>query len=261
MRLHKDGVPIVSIDDWKRLAPPKAEYQWVPGRSAYELANAWCFGASPTVPTELARLFESTPRTQGLVVDDAIPEHKIRFDDHGGEPRNADLALVGHTSNSKVAITIEAKADEAFGTTVRDALADALERSIENPRSRGVQRINDLVRALLPPRRKGLPHVGDLRYQLLTAVAGTLAFADKESASLAVLIVHEFVTDKTRDKRHIENGEDFRRFLHRLGGKEVSSSISGALLGPFAVPSGSSFQGANFLIGKIVSNCRQRKAL
>jgi hypothetical protein len=175
MRLHKDGVPIVSVDDWKRLAPPKAEYQWVHGRSAYELANAWCRGASPTVPTELARLFESNPAMRGLIVDDVIPEHKIRFDGHGGEPRNADLVLVGHTSSSKVAVTIEAKADEPFGTTVRDALADALERSVESPRSQGVQRVNDLVRALLPPRRKGLPHVGDLRYQLLTAAAGTLA--------------------------------------------------------------------------------------
>ena len=88
----------------------------------------------------------------------------------------------------------------------------------------------------MPQRSKGLPHVGDLRYQLLTAVAGTLAYAAKESASLAVLIVHEFVTDKTRDKRHVENGEDFRRFLHRLGGEEISSGFSGALLGPFAVP-------------------------
>jgi hypothetical protein len=260
MRLHKDGAPIVSVDDWKRLAPPKAEYQWVPGRSAHELANAWCRGASPTVPTELVRLFESNPAMRGLVVDEAIPEHRIRFDGHGGEPRNADLVLVGHTSSSKVAVTIEAKADEPFGTTVRDALADALERSIENPRSQGVQRVNYLVRALLPPRRKGLPHVGDLRYQLLTAAAGTLAYAAKESASLAVLIVHEFMTDKTRDKRHIENGEDFRRFLHRLGGEEVLSGVSDALLGPFAVPSSSPFHGATFLIGKIVSNCRSRES-
>ena len=120
--------------------------------------------------------------------------------------------------------------------------------------------MNDLVRALLPPRRKGLPHVGDLRYQLLTAAAGTLAYAAKESASLAVLIVHEFMTDKTRDKRHMENGEDFRRFLHRLGGEEVLSGVSDALLGPFAVPSSSPFHGATFLIGKIVSNCRSRES-
>jgi hypothetical protein len=42
MRVHKDDLPIVSIDDWKRLAPPKADYQWVQGRSAHELAQAWC---------------------------------------------------------------------------------------------------------------------------------------------------------------------------------------------------------------------------
>ena len=70
----------------------------------------------------------------------------------------------------------------------------------------------------------------------------------------------EFMTDKTRDKRHTENGEDFRRFLHRLGGEEVSSDVSDALLGPFAVPSSSPFHGATFLIGKIVSNCRHRES-
>lgn len=209
MRLHKNGLPIVCVDDWKRMAPPKAEYQWVEGRSAYELAHAWCGRGAPAIPAELTALFESRAETRGLMIDEVVPEHRVSFDAHGGEPRNADLALVAHTSESKVAVTIEAKADEPFGATIGQTLADALERAIENPRSRGVRRVEDLVRALLPPRSKGLPHVCDLRYQLLTAVAGTLAYAAMEGASLAVLIVHEFLTDKTSDKRHAENAADY----------------------------------------------------
>lgn len=155
MRPNKNGVPIACVDNWKLLAPPKAEYQWVEGRSAYELAHAWCGGGVPTVPAELAALFESRAETRGLTIDEVVPEHRLSFDTHGGEPRNADLVLVGHTAGSKVAVTIEAKADEPFGATVAQTLSDALERGIQNPRSRRLRRIEDLVRALLSPGSKG----------------------------------------------------------------------------------------------------------
>jgi len=67
------------------------------------------------------------------------PEHQIRFDEHGGEPRNADLGFAGRTANAIVAVTIEAKADEPFGATVTQTLAGALERRIEHGASRGVE--------------------------------------------------------------------------------------------------------------------------
>lgn len=112
MRLHKNGAPINCVEDWKRLAPPKAEGQWVEGRSAFEVAHAWCSTGTPAVPSELQLLLESRSETRGLILDEVMPEHRIPFDGHGGEPRNADLALVGHTSSSKVVIMIEAKAHE-----------------------------------------------------------------------------------------------------------------------------------------------------
>lgn len=258
MRLHKGGVAISCVADWKRTAPPKADYQWVEGRSAYELAYAWCGGGAPAVPEELTALFDSRAETRGLVVDEALPEHRVSFDAHGGEPRNADLALIGRASGSKIAVTIEAKADESFGATVARTVADALERGIGNPRSRGVRRVEDLVRALLPTRGKGLPHVGDLRYQLLTATAGTLAYAASEHASLAVLIVHEFITDQTTDIRHANNVADLERFVRRLAGDQVSSVRGQSLLGPFSVPEASPFRGIPLLIGKIASNRRMR---
>ena len=154
----------------------------------------------PEVPVELRTLLESRDETRGLVVEKVFPEYKISFDKHGGEPRNADLAFVGYNNaNAKVAVTIEAKADEPFGATVAKTMANALERRILNSRSRGIQRVEDLVRSLVMPWRKEYPHIGALRYQLLTATAGTLAFASKMDASKAVLIVHEFVTDETND--------------------------------------------------------------
>jgi len=256
MLIQKNGVTITCVDDWKRLAPPKSDDQWVEGRSAFELANAWCGSGTPVLPKGLQSLLESRRETQGLSVVEVIPEHKILFDAHGGEPRNADLVLVGHTSSSKVVVTIEAKADEPFGATIAQTLADALERSIHNARSRGVRRVEDLVRGLLRSRTKGLPHLGVLRYQLLTAVAGTLAYATMEGASLAVLIVHEFVTDKTSDKRHSKNADDYNRFLHHFTGKAISNDARYELVGPVELPDSSPFRGVPLLIGKVVSNCR-----
>ena len=96
-------------------------------------------------------------------------------------------------------------------------MADALERLIANPRSRGVRRaLRDLVIAL-PVCGKGRPKAATLRYQLLTAAAGTLAYAGQVGASTAVMLVHEFVTDKTTDK-HSQNEADYAAFLHRVSG-------------------------------------------
>lgn len=137
-----------------------------------------------------------------------------------------------------------------------DTTADALERSIENERSGGVDRVRDLVRGLLRPRAKGLlPHLGGLRYQLLTAAAGTLAFAISNHATCGVLVIHEFVTTRTTPERQAQNARDYRTFLHRLGGVPVHES--GGLAGPFLVPGGPLFaEPPPLFVGKVTTVCR-----
>jgi hypothetical protein len=249
--------PIHSIADWRRLAPPKHDSQWVEGRSAFELARAWTGGGSPAVPSELTALLASRTATRGLVVERAVPELRIRFDTHPGEPRNADLALLGHVGAHKVGVTVEAKADEPFGATVEATSKAARKRLAGNPRSRGLQRLDDLVRALLPPRGPGQPGVDTLRYQLLTAVAGTLAFAHQHAAETAVLVIHEFVTDRTSDGRHRANARDLTAFVHRLSGVPAPAPLTGTLQGPFTVPGIPLFpRASSLLIGKIVTRRR-----
>jgi len=203
---------------------------------------------------------DSRLETRGAVVETYLPEHRIHFDRHRGEPRNADMAFVGHTPSGNVAITIEAKADEPFGATVAETFSDALERIVENPRSRGIQRIEDLTRALFGVRLKEQPKVGALRYQLLTAVAGTLAYAVAEGAGLAVLVLHEFKTRKTSDPLHEANARDLDAFLLRLGGLRSASDVfenSCELVGPFTVPGTPLFEKPPpLLIGKIVTDRR-----
>jgi hypothetical protein len=257
MRLIKNDQPINSVEDWRRLAPPKREYQWVAGRSAFELAHAWCESGRPAAPRELVELLDSHPATVHLRIESACPEHRIYFDQHGGEPRNADLAFIGDTSSGKVAVTVEAKADEPFGETLEDVVSAALERLIAKPESRGLLRVADLVRSLFSERSEGEPPVSALRYQLLTAAAGSLAYARSEGASVAVLLVHEFVTKGTREELHRRNAEDLERFLQRLSGATALPPERTGLSGPFFVPGRPLFENpVPLYVGKVTSNRR-----
>ena len=84
----------MSVDGWYAGAPPKGgAAHWVTGRSARELAVAWCESEGPCVPAEIEQLLRSHPDLETLVIERALPEHQIRFDDLPGEPRNADLAI------------------------------------------------------------------------------------------------------------------------------------------------------------------------
>lgn len=114
-------------------------------------------------------------------------------------------------------------------------------------------------RALFRKADKGQATIALLRYQLLTAAAGTIAFADHERAGLAVLIVHEFITGKTTDERHAQNAADYARFLGRLGITVVPDTPH--LLGPITIPGGTLFPGGRRLyIGKVSTNRRKHAA-
>lgn len=185
--IGKDGTSISSVDGWYAGAPPKGgAAHWVTGRSALELATAWCGSQGPCVPAEIDQLLRSHPDLEGLVIDCALPEHQIRFDDLPGEPRNADLAIEARDGAGLVAITIEGKADESFDRPVTAVLQSAVKRMAADEKTGAVRRVESLSEALLPQWRSGLAHLGDLRYELLTGIAGTLAWARELRATRAV---------------------------------------------------------------------------
>lgn len=113
------GQQICSVDDWFHVAPPKRkDYHWKEGRSAKELAKAFCALGVPAVPTELLNLLSSCDQLGDVRLTKAWPEHNIPLDSSGRGPRNADLAAVGTGKAGKIAVTIEAKADERFDDTI-----------------------------------------------------------------------------------------------------------------------------------------------
>ena len=166
----------------------------------------------------------------------AEPEAKLRFDNFTGEPRNSDLAVHARDIHGAYLIAVEAKADEPFGETVAKTREAADARLKENERSKGVIRIEQLIKAIMDLPQAGEKQNDGIRYQLLTACAGVLCEAERQGYSRALMLVHEFITDKTDDKKHDRNAGDLDAFVYQLSHGRISKIESGKIYGPFAMP-------------------------
>jgi hypothetical protein len=257
MSIKKGGIKISSLDDWAARAGPKSRDQWVDGRSAKEVARAWLDGGGCELPPEVGNALANNPTFGPVESWVAEPEAKLRFDDFAGEPRNSDLVVYARDSRGPYLIAVEAKADEPFGESVADALASSLERILENERSKALLRIQQLAQALLGTRQQGDPPIKHLRYQLLTACAGAICEAERRQYSRAVVLIHEFVSNKTSDERHAANSAALDAFVSRLTHGVVSHVGDGGIQGPFAVPNAMLFAGTvGLFVGKVSRNLR-----
>jgi hypothetical protein len=61
------------------------------------------------------------------------------------------------------------------------------------------------------------PALARIGYQLLSALAGTLADARTDGATCAVVLVHEFGTNKTAGELHALNARVLDDFMTRMG--------------------------------------------
>src|SRR5450755_1827509 len=98
MRIHVAGQDINTVEQWYEHAKPKrGELHWKDGRSAKELARAWCgTEVGVCIPVGIADLLLSHKDTCDLILTEGTPESRIRFDEFRGQPRNADLAMVAN---------------------------------------------------------------------------------------------------------------------------------------------------------------------
>jgi hypothetical protein len=236
LAILKDGRALLSLVDWERRAGPKSPSQWVDGRSAKEVARAWLGGNADILPTEVSSALAEHQAFGTVQSWSAEPEVRLRFDDVAGGTRISDIVVDVKDSRGSFLIAVEAKADEPFGETIAEALSAAAERFLENERSNGVTRIQQLAKAILGPRRDREPTLKDLRYQLLTACAGALCEAGRRGYTRALLLIHEFFTDKTFDDLHLRNAHDLNSFVTRLSHGDVTTISPGAICGPFLVP-------------------------
>jgi hypothetical protein len=246
LRIQKDDHEIATVDQWFEFAPPRGGVrQWVDGRSAKELAKAFLEGSVPATPPELRALLSSHQDLGTVDLAVGFPEYKIALDEFRGETRNADLAAVGIGKTGRVALTIEAKADEPFGGTIRETLATA------PAKSNLPKRIAALAKAVFG--HTG-PEIDGLRYQLLHGAAASLILAQEQSAAAALFIVLEFRGPSCSRENLDRNRSDFELFVKTLS-PSAAPPATGTLTGPFLVPGGGLVPtGLPLYVGKAVRN-------
>ena len=223
----RSGERIGSREDWIRLAPPAAKVHEKEGRSAIELGGAWMTGAD----RDAAALLSTHPDLGQVSFEQGIVEKQTRFDSVPRGPRNHDLLVMGTAGSRRLVVGVEGKADETFGQTLmqyRDAK--------RSPNSRAHERLDLLTRTFFDTTLEERPGLGALRYQLCSALAGTLADAKEQAAELAVLLVHELRTDLTDDDKHASNARDLDAFLDALpGNPSGAQGEHGWVAGPWLV--------------------------
>lgn len=248
---------ISTLRDWEAHAGPKSADQWVDGRSAKEVARAWLAGSGRTLPVEVENALKGNKNFGAIQSWIAEPEAKLRFDGFAGEPRNSDLAVHIKDKTNCYILAVEAKADEPFGDTVKKTTEVAKARLKANPRSNGLKRVRQLKAAILGCESEGEEADTRIRYQLLTACAGALCEAERNNYSRALVLIHEFITDKTEDKKHRRNAEDLNEFAREISRNEILKIDPGMIYGPINVRGHPILRSkVDLFIGKVSRNIR-----
>ena len=214
---------IRSLCEWYDRCPPKAKFKhWKDGRSAKETAKHWLH----TIPQSFKELL----KTHQLKYILCSPEYESKFDSYRNG-RNHDLLLIAKDKeNKKVVIAIESKVDEPFGDTVEKTNKAAEKKKLENDLSKASERIADLRKDIFGEENDNQEK---LMYQLLTAVAGTIAEAKKQGANTAFFFVQTFV--EKENTNHINNKIELNNFLSVFTKSEYNKIENNEVLGPFRI--------------------------
>ena len=215
---------------WRGDKPLRSHAEWrgrlgknsKQGTSAPTLAAVW--GG----PVELMGALRHQPEFEGLRLTQLAVEAQSSVDEFSG-PRNHDLVARGELpSGERVVICVEAKAGESFGATVkRQTSAAARAKSVaekDGKTSNAPERLQGLLERFVNyPASE--PRVQTMRYQLLTALAGTLSEAEEQGAQHAVLMVHDFLTNERPNAEIVrEHDRDLHNFVTTVFGLEPPSA-------------------------------------
>jgi hypothetical protein len=146
------------------------------------------------------------------------------------------------SDDKKVLVSVEAKADEPFGELICNV-------GSKNPNSKIPQRL-ELLKNSIFGRTIG-DVIGNVRYQLLTGVAGALIEAKNKGADISVFIIHEFLSEALDNRKVRQNSNDFEYFVRILSGRNNLLLQSNELYEIESVPGGEFVPGGiKLLIGK-----------
>lgn len=226
--IRKAGQPILTPDDWLRLAPPPDPgHAWVDGSPVREFSRLFFNQEGrPCVPLVLGKMLTTHAGIGPVILQSMIPEYLIALDALPGGSQHCDAVAVGTSREGRVAVTQHASTGEGFGPLISDQLKRG------KPGSQWTARATRLAEAIL-----GRPLEGctSLRGELLRLGAAALRIAESEKAAIAALIFHEFRPKTARAPQVKRNAGDLDAFAQALGGKPLKD---GFLAGPFRVPGG-----------------------
>lgn len=199
---------ITDTASWGRIAPPMGkEAQWVPGRSAMELAR-YITADLPNLPKEIEEVL--SPFTDSDTEFDWRAEHVTSFAAFGlgkGNGRNHDAFLF----NKDIAVGIEGKADEPLGSKL---IGEEMRAAGENK----MHRIRGIAKMLFGD---GPENHTKIRYQLITAASATLLEAKQRGTDKAMLLVIVFKKPGCYSEEKIaRNNADIERFLTEVGAQK-----------------------------------------
>jgi len=240
--------PITSLNDWYNYCPPvKGKVHWKNGRSAMELAKDWINNNGK----DLEGLLGSTTQFSGITFKMASPEFKSKFDEFKGNTRQHDLLVLASQNNEEILISIEAKADEPFGKIIKDYYLNQIIVRINGKRTFVPNRIENLIEYVFG--NNITVQVFNLRYQLLHAIAGTIAEAKRRNIKKAIFVVNTYCSSNAKlfsQVKHQENMKDLNQFVGYLSKNTIKVIGNDQLIGPFKI------QGVDLYIIKRKKLCK-----
>jgi hypothetical protein len=203
------GPAIHDLADWERYASTKGK--WADGFSAKELARLWLTGAGPRRVE--AALVDVIP---GLRIEHAIAEAQVSFDQYEGGVRNHDVLAYGPWAGGHAVIGIEGKVNESLDSRLKGKYATAVRRKHEDKNTNLDRRVDDLLAAIIGKRYSDDPNLANLRYQVFSAIAGTVAAA-KPTTTAAALVVHLIDTEQAMPKKFEQTRDAVADFARAAG--------------------------------------------
>ncbi|MBR6691097.1 MAG: hypothetical protein IKL75_00460, partial [Bacteroidaceae bacterium] len=147
-------------------------------------------------------------------------EHESRFDKFKGKGRMHDMVIWGNGGGIHLAICIEAKVDEPFGSHVSEAYRESVEYVNKNPRSKRSQRIKDLCEKYYKIDENDITSYTNIRYQLLHYLAGAIT----EAKSCNDVVFMPIMVFKTKNyNKTNDNKVDFNAFVKLMNFELVNS--------------------------------------
>ena len=199
-------VPSGGLESWRsRLADP--ESQWVRGKSAFETAVFWEYGARQPrgLHPKLASLLDQQPELQNAELVASFPEHRVRLPGGARASQNDVWAIVRVTAGL-LSLAVEGKAGESFAETIGEWRRDA-----SDGKTKRLEYLCEQLGVRMPPD-------DGLRYQLLHRTVSALLEAERIGAPVAAMIVVSFVKDQS-------SMADFSAFAACVGGSVIEGRL------------------------------------